>query len=142
VSKAPWRLWVIGGASLLWNAVGAVDFTMTELHNEGYLKGFTPEQREYFFSFPVWVVLAWGIATWGSVLGSVLVLLRNCAAVQAFAVSFAAMVLTMLHNYFLSDGLKMMGGGAGPAIFSTIIVVIGLLLLLYSRAMRKRGVLR
>lgn len=140
--RTPWHLWVIGGLSVLWNAVGALDFTMTELRSAAYLKAFTAEQKEYFLSFPLWVVLAWGIATWGSVLGSLLLLLRRAPAYHAFVASFVAMLLTMLHNYFLSDGLKVMGGGLGPVIFSAVIVIVGLLLLVYARAIRKRGVLR
>jgi hypothetical protein len=138
----PRHLWIVGGLSLLWNAVGAMDFTMTVTRNAGYLKGFTPEQLAYFSSFPAWVVAAWGIATWGSVVGSVLLLLRRGLAFHLFLASFVGMVLSMVHNYILTDGLKAMGGGVGAVIFCVVIFAIGVLLLVYTRAMRRRGVLR
>lgn len=141
--KAPWHLWVIGAVSLLWNAMGAVDFTMTQLHYEAYLKNCTPEQKDYIFSFPLWAVLAWGVATWGSVLGSLCLLLRRRAAVVLFAVSLVGMILTTLENYVFTDGLKVMGASAtGALIFSGVIAVVSVLLLLYARTMRARGVLR
>ena len=141
-AKAPWPLWVVGGLSLLWNAVGAMDFTMSVTRNAAYLKGLTPEQLAYFSSFPAWVMAAWGIATWGSVVGSVLLLLRRGLAFPLFLASFLGMLLTMVYNYILTNGLKAMGGGGGSVIFSAVIAVISVLLLVYARAMRRRGVLR
>lgn len=52
--KTPWHLWAVGIISLLWNAFGAMDYTMTKMGNAEYLAAFTPEQRAYFASFPIW----------------------------------------------------------------------------------------
>ena len=87
------------------------------------------------------MVAAWGIATWGGALGSLLLLLRKGVAVPVFLISFVGMVLTTIHNFGLSNGLKVMGG-VGPLIFSTVIFVVGYLLYVYARALRRRGVLR
>lgn len=140
-TNTPRHLWVIGIVSLLWNAVGAFDFLMTQTHNQAYLQGFTEEQLDYFHGFPAWVVVTWGVATWGSVLGSGLLLARKWIACPVFAAALLAMVLTTVHNFFLSDGFKIMGG-TGPLIFSGVIFVIALLLVLYAQSMRRRGVLR
>lgn len=140
-TKTPWHLWVVGVLTLVWNAVGAFDFVMTQTQNEAYMKAFTPEQLEYFYSFPSWVVLCWGIATWGALIGSMLLLLRNRLAHPVFLVSFLAMVITTIHNFVLSDGLQVMGG-IGVVIFSAIIFVVALLLVIYAKAMRRRGVLK
>ena len=138
--RTPWHLWVVGIVSLLWNAMGAFDYLMTETRNEAYMSQFTPAQLEYFYGFPMWVVSAWAIAVWGGVLGSVLLLLRRGLAVNVFLGSFLAMLLTTFHNYVLSPGLEVMGG-PGPIIFSLVIAIVALLLILYARAMRKRGLL-
>lgn len=140
-AKTPWHVWVIGAVSLLWNAVGAMDFTMTQTKNEAYMKAFTPEQLEYFYGFPLWVVITWGVATWGSLLGSVLLLLRRKLAEQVNLAVLVAMAFTFFHNFVLTDGLKIMGG-AGPVVFTGVIVAVGVLLYVYARTMRKRGVLR
>ena len=140
--KTPWHLWVVGGLSLLWNAVGAMDFTLSQTRNAAYLKSLTPAQIEYIASFPAWAVAAWGIATWGSLVGSVLLLCRCRLAFHVFLASCLGMVLTMIYNYILTNGLEAMGGGVGSLVFSAVIIVIGVLLLVYSRAMRQRGVLR
>ncbi len=137
---APWHLWVVGVLTLLWNAMGAFDYLMTETRNEGYMARFTPEQLEFFYGFPSWVVAFWALAVWGGVLGSVLLLLRKRFAVEVFIVSFLSMVVTTIHNYFIADGMEVMGG-AGPLIFSLVIFLVALGLVLYAQAMKKRGVL-
>ena len=141
-AKTPWHLWTVGVLSLLWNAMGALDFTMTQLKSEFWLKALTPEQLAYFSGIPLWAVLVWGLGTWGSFLGSVVLLLRRNFAIKLFGASIVGAVLTNLYSYGLSDGLKVMQNGTGAVIFSAVIFAIAVLLLVYARAMRKRGVLR
>ncbi len=137
----PWHLWAIGGISLLWNAMGAFDYVMTQTKNASYLEMFTPEQLEYFTSFPSWVVASWATAIWTAVLGSVLLLMRRRLAVFAFSVSFVAMVVTALHNFVLSSPNMIDISGVGAGVFSLAIFVVSALLLLYARGMRRGGVL-
>jgi len=122
--------------------MGAVDFTMTQLHNEAWLQKCTPEQLAYLNSIPGWAVIGWGAGTWGGLLGSLLILLRRGFAVNLFAVSLIGVVLTDVYTYGLSDGYKVMGGNPGVAIFSAVIAVIAVLLFVYSRTQRTHGVLR
>jgi hypothetical protein len=136
-----WHFWVIGIVALLWNAFGALDYVMTQTRNEAYMSAFTPEQLEYFYSFPAWAVASWATAVWASVIGCVLLLMRMRLAVWLFAVALVAMAITTLYNFVLSDGLEMMGG-AFEIIFSIAIVVISVALLLYAQLLTRRGVLR
>jgi hypothetical protein len=139
-TKAPWHIWVVGVVSLLWNSVGAFDFVMTQAKNKAYMSGFTSAQLDFYYGFPIWVVAAWGIAVWGGVLGSLLLLLRKRQAVHLFLSSSICMVLANIHNFAVANGLKLMGGAAA-LIFSAVIFVIGVLLLVYARSMGKRSVL-
>ena len=138
-SGVPTHLWVVGFISLLWNAMGCLDYVLTELHIEAYTMQFTAEQQDFFHDFPGWVVAAWAVAVWGGLLGSLMLLLRKRIAVPIFLVSFIAMVITTFHNYVLSNGLEVLGGFALG--FSAVIFVIALALYVYAWAMRKRGVL-
>lgn len=138
-ARADWKLWLIGIVALLWNSVGALDYVMTQTRNASYMANFTPGQLEYFYGFPSWVVGAWAVAVWGAVLGSVLLLLRRRLAEPVFLVSLVAMVITTIHNFLLSDGLRIMGSGA--AVFSAVIFVVAVGLYLYARSLARRGVL-
>jgi uncharacterized membrane protein YphA (DoxX/SURF4 family) len=141
VVKTPWHLWVVGIVSLLWNAMGAMDYVMTKTRNEDYMSAFTPEQLDFFYGLPVWVVAAWAIAVWCSVAGSLVLLLRKSVAVGLFLASFLAMAITAFHNYVLSNGLDVIGD-TFSLVFTALIFFAALGLYLYSRAMRQRGVLQ
>lgn len=135
----PKHLWVIGILALLWDSMGAFDYVMTQTQNEAYMSNFTPEQLEFFYNFPSWVVFFWAIAVWGGLAGAVLLLMRKRLAVPVLLTAFVSMVVTAIHNFFLANGLEIMG--TAGAIFSVAIFVIALGLWLYARAMAEKGVL-
>jgi hypothetical protein len=120
--------------------MGAFDYIMTKTRNEAYMSNFTPEQLEFFYGFPAWLVAFWAVAVWGGVVGALLLLLRKRFAVWVFLASLLSMVVTVMHNYVFSNGLEVVGDPFSLG-FSALIFVVGLLLVLYARAMQKRGVL-
>jgi len=137
--RTPWHLWVVGVLGVLWNCVGAFDYLMTQTRNESYMGQFTPEQLEYFYGFPMWVVAFWAVAVWGGLLGAVLLLLKKRIAVPLLLASFLSMIVSSIHNFLLSNGLEVMGGPG--AVFSVVIFFVALGLWLYARAMARRGLL-
>lgn len=137
--RTPWHVWVVGILGLLWNAVGAFDYLMTQTENEAYMGQFTPEQLEYFYGFPAWVVAVWALAVWGGVVGTLLLLSRKRLAVPVLLVSFLSMVVTSIHNFLLSDGLEVMG--TAGVVFSAVIFVFALGLWLYARSMASKEIL-
>jgi len=139
-SRIPRHLWIVGGLSLLWNAVGAFDYTATQMRLESYMSQFSAEQLAYFYGFPAWAVAAWAIAVWSSLLGSLCLLLRKAWAVPLFGIALAGMVFTALYNFVLTDGMAMVG--TGGLVFTAVIWVIAISLFIYARAMARRGVLR
>ena len=138
--KAPRHFWIVSVLSLLWNAMGAFDYSATQLRLDWYMSAFTPEQLEYFYSFPAWAVACWAIGVWGALLGSIALLLRRRWAVWAFGASILGMVFTSVYNFGLTDGIRLMGPGA--IAFTAVIWAVGLFLFFYARAMAKRAVLR
>jgi hypothetical protein len=139
-SPRPKHLWVVGVVSLLWNAVGAFDYLMTQTRNASYMSQFSEEQLEFFYGFPMWVEGAWAIAVWGALAGSVMLLFTKRLSVGLFLVSLVAMVLTTIHNYFLSNGLEV-NGDPFSIVFTVVIALISIALFLYARAMAAKGVL-
>lgn len=139
-TAAPKHLWIVGILAVLWNAIGAFDYSATQLRLESYMSQFTPQQLEYFYGFPAWAVAAWAIAVWSSLAGSIGLLLHRSWAAWLFGAALAGMAITTLYNFVLSDGLAMMGAGA--AAFTAVIWAIALFLFFYSRTMSRRGVLR
>ena len=135
----PKHLWIIGIVTLLWNMMGAFDYLMTQTKNASYMAQFEQAQLDYFYNFPTWLVVFWALAVWGSVAGSVLLLMRKRQAVPVFIASFASMVITSIYNFGFSNGAEVMGSMG--FVFSVVIFIVALGLWLYSRAMQVRGVL-
>ncbi|WP_235537594.1 hypothetical protein [Sphingopyxis sp. Root214] len=142
VRKTPWHLWVVGAVSLIWNAFGAMDYTMTKMGNAEYLAAFTPEQQAYFASFPVWANIGWALGVWGALLGSLLLLVRSRHAVTAFLVSLIGLALSSVYQFGMHYGDLMRMFGAFPMIFTAVIWVIAIGLFLYARSQAAKGVLR
>jgi hypothetical protein len=139
--KTPLHLWIVGGVSLLWNSFGAVDYLRTQLQVEAYRFQFSQEQLAYFYGFPGWANAFWALGVWGSVIGSLGLLVRKAWATWAFAVSIFGLVGTSLCTMVFTDGIAVMGG-IGTLIFSVVIWIITIALFFYARRMSARGVLR
>ena len=139
VSKTPRHLWIVGVIALLWSMVGAFDYLATQLELESYMSQFTQEQLDYFYGFPKWATSVWAIAVWGSVVGSVGLLLRRKWAVWAFAVALAGLVLSSIYSLVLSNGAEIMG--TGGTVFTLVIFIVAIFLLVYARRQARAGAL-
>jgi hypothetical protein len=139
-AKTPTHLWIVGVVSALWNAFGGYDYVMTQTKNMDYLKMFTPEQIDYFMGFPAWLDAAWALGVWGAVAGSVLLLARSRFAVHAFGVSLLGMVVSFIYQFGMTNVMKLFG--PGPAIFSFVILLVGIALLIYARRQVRAAVLK
>ncbi|HEV2598603.1 hypothetical protein [Sphingopyxis sp.] len=140
--KTPWHIWVVGGLSLVWNAFGAMDYTMTKMGNAEYLAAFTPEQQAWFASFPMWANIGWALGVWGSLLGSLLLLARSRHAATAFLISIAGLAISCIYQFGMHYADLMRMFGTFPMIFTAVIWAILIALYLYARAQAAKGVLR
>ena len=140
--KTPIHLWIVGILSLLWNAGGAFDYVMSKTKNAGYMSQLSAEQMAFLENLPTWFTASWAIGVWFSIIGSILLLLRSRFAVQAFALSLIGLIISSIYTYGLAEQRTFEAGGMAAVIFSIIIPVVLILLLIYARAMTRKGVLR
>ncbi|MGV9009870.1 hypothetical protein [Brevundimonas sp.] len=140
--RTPWHLWVVGVLAVLWNSIGAFDYVMTMYGGMDYLRqaGMSDAFVAAFERMPMWMSVAWPVAVWSAVLGSVLLLLRSRWAFVSFVVSLIVYIANLVHNYGMSE-LGSLGGTVGLVIASIITISL-IFLIWYSRMMTKRGVLR
>lgn len=138
--NTPIHLWIIGAIGLIWSAMGCFDFVMTVGKNEGYMGQFSPEELEFFYGFPAWLIGVWAVAVWGGVLGSIFLLLRKSIAFWIYVASLLGFIISVIQNYVFSNGAEIMGSPVIYA-FNGAIFLISLGLVLYTRAMIQREVL-
>jgi len=138
-SKTPAHLWVIGILALLWNALGAFDYIATQYRLDFYMSQFNAEQLEYFYNFPAWADGSWAIAVWGSLLGTIGLLLRKAWAIWLFGAAIVCLAINTVYNFMVSNGIEVMGRAA--VIVTGVIWVIALFLFFYARSLAAKGVL-
>jgi len=131
---APWHFWAIAAVGLLWNSFGALDYTMTQLRNPGWIGQIDPEMLAKIDAAPNWATAMWALGVWGSFAGAVLLLMRSRYAPWAFAVSFLGAVISFSWQY--SVGL------VSTPILPLVILAVVAFYWWYATAMRREGVLR
>jgi hypothetical protein len=135
-AKAPWHLWAIGVVALLWYAAGTVTIFMAQM---GKL-AVTPGELAYYAAQPAWFRAVTDVANFAGIAGSVLLLMRNTKALRVFVLSLIAIAVT--HGYDLAMGTSRSFANSGAMTVNIAIVAIAVLLIWYSAAMKRRGVLR
>jgi len=136
----PWHLWLIGIVGGLWSSIGVLSFILTRMNVEAVMSRFPPQQRQYFESFPLWVVGFWAINVFGGVIGCLLLLLKNRLAFPFLLASVIGAIVFNLGGLFFLGGMEVMAetGGLG---FTAVPIIFAAFLASYARAMSKKGVL-
>lgn len=136
-ARAPWHLWLVGIASLVWNALGCWQMWLKVSGDAGYWNSLTPEQSAYLAAAPLWTDIAACAATVGGVLGGLFLLARSRLALHAFLIGLVAWIADNVYVHLLSDGTRILGVGMGA-----VVTVLFVLQLLYAWWMKRRLVLR
>ena len=145
--RVPVHLWVIGVLATLWNGFGCYDYLMTRTRNVDYLQSMMPgaDPQAIFAwveAFPIWAQAGWGLGPWAGLAGSILLLLRSRFAVHAFVLSLLGMALSFGWQFLGAPPMPGAPEGAAAKMMPFMIVLVGIGLLWYASAMRKRRVLR
>jgi hypothetical protein len=141
ISLAPWHLWLVGLLTLAWNAMSCYSHVMTLTQNAAYFRatGVTPEIAAYLAAVPAWYVVTWTIGVWGGLLAAAGLLMRKSWAVWLFAASQLAMAVNSVWTLLNPDAHEVLG--IGGSIMAVAVMAIGALVVLYSMAMKRRGIL-
>ncbi len=135
--RTPWHLWAVAILTLLWNGSGAVTILMAQM---GRLPGISADEAAYYAAQPLWFVISTDVATFAPIAAAIALLVRSQLALWLFALSLALILVN--NSYELVAGTSRALVNQGALIVTIVIVVIAILQLVYSNAMKKRGVLR
>ena len=136
--KPPTAFWIIGGVALVWNLIGAMLFYMQVSATDEVLKAAYGEaQYEYLTAIPGWVTTAYGVAVISGVLGCILLLMRKTLAIPLFIVSLVAIIAQDTYSFILSDAIAAFG--MGVIAIPTVVLIIAIGLVFYSRSSKDKG---
>ncbi|MBN9479284.1 MAG: hypothetical protein J0I52_03525 [Bordetella sp.] len=137
---APWHLWAIAAASVVWNGVGVWQWYQKVTGAAAYWSALTMEQVFYLRAAPMWTDVAFGVAVWCGLLGALMLLLRRRLAFNAFVAGLIAMLADTVYVHLLSNGREVIG--AGGVAFGLVVVLIFLVQIAYSHWARRKGLIR
>jgi hypothetical protein len=145
--RTPVHIWIVGLLSLLWNCFGCYDYLMTRMRNADYIASAMPGINPnavfaWIDAFPLYAQIGWGLGVWMGLLGSILLLLRSRWAVWAYGLSLVGAVLGLGYQIALAPPLPGAHETVAMKAIPYVVILIALGLVLYVRAMEKRGVLR
>jgi hypothetical protein len=130
---------IIGILALIWNLIGVAFFSLEILMSEAALSEMKEAERQLIENTPAWAYFLYGVAVFAGTLGSVLLLLKKASSVLVFLVSFLSIVIQMSRWIFLTPVLDVYGPSG--AIMPVTVIVIGALLLWYSKRCKAAGIL-
>jgi hypothetical protein len=136
---APRSFWIVAVLSLLWNLFGCYDYLMSKLSPASYFaaNGMNAESAAYMASLPAWLTAFWALGVWGSLAGSLLLLVRSRHAAPAFALSLLGLAVSQLTQEFWLHPPQ-----AGPIGLVLMVWSALVFFLIYARSMAARRVLR
>jgi hypothetical protein len=140
-ARTPVHLWAVGLLSALWNAFGALDYTMTQTRSAAWMAQMTPDQVAWLDQAPAFATATWALGVWGALAGSLLLLARSRHALTAFVVSLAGLAANTIYQLTAPMPSGHMDSTGALALHAAI-WTIAVALLLYALWMRRRGVLR
>ena len=143
----PVHIWVVGALSFVWNCFGCYDYLMTRLRDTDYIASAMPgvdpnAVLAWVDAFPLYAQIGWGLGVWMGLAGSILLLMRHRWAVWAYGLSLIGAILGLGYQIALAPPLAGAHETAMMKAVPYIVILIAVALVLYARAMEKKGVLR
>lgn len=126
---------IVAILAVFWNLLGVLSFAAQMAMDDATIADLPDRQREVLQATPMWATVAFGVAVLCGAAGSMLLALRNTAAVVVLWVSLVGVLVQNTHNFFLSDTFNVYGAQAIVLPIVVIVIAAGLAVL-SSRAKR------
>jgi hypothetical protein len=133
----PRSFWIIAGVALVWNLVGVANYLFQVTMSDEMLMQMPEEQRLLIESVPPWATAAFAVAVFGGTLGCVLLLLRKAIATPVFVVSMVGVIVQLYHAIAIANAMEVYGPSG--MVLPALVVIIGVLLIWYSRSSADKG---
>ena len=138
-SKIPGWFWAVAGVALLWNIFGFLAFIMQLVMTPEMIAALPEAERSLYENFPSWVYIPFGAAVIGGTFGCVLLLMKKALAFELFIVSLVGVLVQNGYSFFMTNAAEVLGTQA--IVMPLVVIGIGVGLIMFSSAMKKRGYL-
>lgn len=136
--KPPTWFWVVAGLLLLWGATGVAMFYSSLHMTPEALAQLSDYDRGLYTERETWFLVVYGVAVWGSLIGSLLLLLRRRWARPVYVVSLVA-VIVMFGWMFVATDIIAVKGVLVATGFPILIALIGGFQIWFAKRATERG---
>ena len=131
--------WVICVIALIWNLIGVLSYLGEAYITDEKLTQLTEAQQEIINNRPSWATIAFAIAVFGGLLGSLALLFKMKISYLLFIISFFGVIIHLAYKVFIT---KMFQNNEIDHFFSTIVVVgISFYMITYAKKCKKNNLI-
>ncbi len=139
-SSVPMWFWIVSGIALVWNAIGALQYFAFVTITEEALAALPAAERALYENVAPWATAAFAIATFGGVVGCLLLLLRKSLAFTVLIVSLVAVLVQQIRNLALTNFIEVYGPGV--LLPFLLVTIISVFLVWFARMAKGKGWIR
>ncbi len=125
--KLPIWFWIVAGVALVWNAMGVMSFISAATMSADAIAKLPEAEGALYVNTPIVTTIAFAVAVFGGLFGSLFLLLRKSLATTLFAASLVGIVIQFSYWLFMTDAPNVYGGEAYLMPALVTIVAVGLL---------------
>ena len=137
MNQAPKWFNVTAFIALLWNIHGCIAFIADMQLSPDDITKLPEAQQALYAARPAWSVAATGIAVFGGVLGCIALLMKRKWAFALLVLSLFGIIGQDLAMFVLANSAAL--AGVVPVILQTVVLLVGIWLVLWSRKAITRG---
>lgn len=136
-NKPPKWFWIVAVLALLWNLIGVMAYISDAFMTEEMKASLAPEHITFINNTPPWVTAAYAMAVFAGTLGCIGLLVRKKWALFVFWVSLVAVLVQNIYGFIVLDAMAIFGVSA--ILLPIMVIVIGVLLILFSKKSISKG---
>ena len=133
--KIPVWFWIVSIILLIWNVMGIMNFMSQATMTQEAFDALDETQKSLIENRPSWVMVAFGLAVFGGLLGCVALLLKKKLAVNLFLVSLLGVVFQFGHGLFTGSGDMFT---TAMMVITILVVVLALFAIWFARMSSKK----
>lgn len=122
---------VLSVLAILWNLMGVLAFVAQQAMPAEAMAKLPQEQQDLYAKIPLWATIAFGVAVFGGLAGSITLIMKKSISAPLFILSLAGVLAQQAHMYFFSDTMKVMGPSS--AIMPTVVLIIAIALIPFAK---------
>ena len=138
-NPARWHIYVVAFVVLIINGFGEVDYVGAQMFPETYYLNVEPDVRDFFMRTVWYEEFVWAVGVWFAIAAPVALAWRSRWTIPLTWIALAGIVITVIDEY-LSDWPEAIDQPS-KHLYNAMVIGVQVALLLYARAMRKKGLL-